>query len=487
MPFLIFLVICIVYLVVTFIYETRKAKKEELIKQQQERIQKENLENQEKDYFQNNVREYFNGKFDINTLYSKLEKHIDNIETIGKESSVSPVNESLIKELKNKIDILKKFIERNTGTVTAMFNDVDYGIVNNVHWEKILKMNTKYADNVISIYTEWIKNLDYEHFNSIDINSIWAAMWVYATQKPYSAQKLHTAQNLFYMVHRTRVPDIEIAELYAVKQFGVSNVLNERVKNIIKSNQSTHYLTVIASGLMWMNAYQEENEILNYIFKSDQPMSAKIQERLHTLSTGGGRTPITHKVDSNSPNLNFDISSLTWKEEDYESLFNDLAFRGLKLSYSLAIRDEDKSVEIGMATPSLEHTLVKFQTVLAEEYGKDTVATLCNCVALSGNIQQRMKCILVKSKECEEMSIIVHFARVGKKLNIKIYTLFSPIGNEISTQKQQALSLYKKINLTATSWENALKDTIFVAIQQLLNSPSSENVIKPADNPPTIF
>ena len=39
-------------------------------------------------------------------------------------------------------------------------------------------------------------------------------------------------------------------------------------------------------------------------------------------------------------------------------------------------------------------------------------------------------------------------------------------------QKQQALSLYKKLSPSVAMWESSLKDTILFAIQQLLNSTS---------------
>lgn len=53
--------------------------------------------------------------------------------------------------------------------------------------------------------------------------------------------------------------------------------------------------------------------------------------------------------------------------------------------------------------------------------------------------------------------------------------LFIPIINDIGEQRQQVISLYKKLSPTVTMWENSLKDTILMAIQQLLNvAPKSE-------------
>ena len=87
--------------------------------------------------------------------------------------------------------------------------------------------------------------------------------------------------------------------------------------------------------------------------------------------------------------------------------------------------------------------------------------------------------ILVNAAESKQMGILIHIARIGKKLIIKFYTLFMPTGSDIATQKQQALSMYKKLSPTVTMWESSLKDTMLMAVEQLLNTnaqsaPSSD-------------
>ena len=68
------------------------------------------------------------------------------------------------------------------------------------------------------------------------------------------------------------------------------------------------------------------------------------------------------------------------------------------------------------------------------------------------------------------MGLFVHLVRIGKKLNIKFYTLFLPNSNDLEAQKQQALSLYNKLSPMVTMWEASLKDSILGLIQQLLNT-----------------
>lgn len=58
---------------------------------------------------------------------------------------------------------------------------------------------------------------------------------------------------------------------------------------------------------------------------------------------------------------------------------------------------------------------------------------------------------------------------IGKKITIKFYTLFLPTAKTVTQQQQQAISLLNQITLSATTWENSLKQSILTAIQQLLN------------------
>lgn len=45
-----------------------------------------------------------------------------------------------------------------------------------------------------------------------------------------------------------------------------------------------------------------------------------------------------------------------------------------------------------------------------------------------------------------------------------------PSGTRLADQKQQVLSLYKKLSPSVAVWESSMKDTVLMAIQQLLNA-----------------
>ncbi len=245
-------------------------------------------------------------------------------------------------------------------------------------------------------------------------------------------------------------------------------------------NTSGKLLTTIASGLMWIGAYASEKQVLEYMLSKQLPMSQKQQERLHSLNNGGGDAPKGHTVSSNKDVLYFDISSISWNDDEYKGFFENLAFEEKILQYSVAVRDEDKELMISKRVKLPEQTIVldKIKSVFEEEYGDTVNAKIYHCCALSGTNQEKLEGVLVQSNECKQLGILVHMACIGKKFTIKFFSLFMPEVKDLNEQKQQLLSLYKKMSPSVTMWENSLKDTILIAFQQLLNElPSSNTVV----------
>lgn len=249
-------------------------------------------------------------------------------------------------------------------------------------------------------------------------------------------------------------------------------------------NTSSKLLTTIASGLMWIGAYDCEKQILEYMLSKQLPLSQKQQERLHSLNNGGGNAPKGFKVSSSQDMLYFDISSISWHDEEYKGFFENLAFEEKILSYSVAVRDEDKELMISrrVKLPALEIVLEKIKKIFTEEYGDTVGISICSCCALSGNTEEKLMGILVQSSECPHLGVLVHMACIGKKFTIKFFTLFMPESQKIEEQRQQLISLHKKMSPSVTMWENSLKDTILIAFQQLLNElPAADTIVNDSE------
>ena len=408
--------------------------------------------------------------------YSSLKNSVSNMEASNRKLKNLSKNDDYsgtISSCSKLADEFSAFGQRvNRLPYTCMMDSANYGRIQKTYLDSVRSMNKSTADTIIANCERNMSSHSYSHIFAIDIENVLRCVWFYATDKPYSAESFKKAVNVFNRLVEEPHVDVTIAELYAMKQMGGEDVLRDRIRCMLNTTRTAEELTLIASALMWINAYQAENMILQHMLSTGMQMSAKTQERLHSLTNGGGKAPSGFNVASNNSALYFDVSALAWKDDEYTGLFENLAFQEKTLSYSLAVRDEDKDLFItnSISVPGTAKILTKLSSVFAEEYGAVVTAELKKCIALSGSGEENMEGILVESNECKQMGILVHVARIGKKLNIKFYTLFMPSGTRLADQKQQVLSLYKKLSPSVAMWESSMKDTVLMAIQQLLNA-----------------
>lgn len=377
---------------------------------------------------------------------------------------------------------------------SLMMGDDTYGQVNKAYWDEVTSMSRNDVENYINHCANLLDNknsTDFSNHFAINVEKVLKCVWFFATEKTFSATDFQCAVYTFQRIYKLEHVDIIIADLYAKKKMGGEDVLRNTIHELLTREQkrdgapvSAYTLTRIASALMWMNAYQSENAVLQYMLTSGKEMTAKTQERLHSLTNGGGKAPSGFEVKSRANELYFDVSALAWKDDEYIGLFENLAFQDKILSYSLALREENKDLFIpqGVQVPGAEKVLSKLNAVFAEEYGSGVTARTVNCIALSGSGEEKMDGILASSGECKQMGVLIHIARIGKKLIIKFYTLFMPEGTDLAAQKQQALSMYKKLSPTVTMWEGSLKDTMLMAVEQLLNT-AAQSGVTPAPAP----
>ena len=359
--------------------------------------------------------------------------------------------------------------------LVVMTEPYNYGKRNAYRWDNTRNLSKQYVDKVISQYETFLdKDGGFLDIYKIDIQLVLDCIWFYATAKPYSQANYNRAVAVFERVYRKSHIDIVIAELYAKMQIGGENALHEQIGKILQRNFSAEELHIIASSLMWMNAYRSEHMVLQHMLEKGLQMPAKAQERLHSLANIGGKAPIGFDVVSTENVLFFDVTALTWKDNEYQGFFDNLAFQEKQLSYSLAIRDETKELFTAQKLTILqpEKILSHMDELFRVEYGDVVSAKQVTAVALAGSGAEDLACVLITSSECKHLGLLVHTTQIGKRLRIKFYTLFMPDKALLESQKQHALSMYQKLSPTITGWESSIKDTALIAIQQLLNTSS---------------
>lgn len=456
-------------------------------------------------FVRNNLKQIFFENVEYNSMKASLKDaikmmkfRIDDIEYENKclndldhrkdyTNVFSPYRDYIYPELK---EMVEKFVDFTTKIkiFSLLMGENTYGIIDEEHLALIKTIEKKSAVEIIEKYRSLIlkdniSQNDLDTIYQINLVEILSYIWFFATEKVYSATDFTHAKELFSKVYKKEHIEVIVAELYAKKKVGGEDALRDSIKELLKSNRDTETLTKIASGLMWMKAYQAEAMVLKHMLENGMEMSQKAQERLQVLSNGSGKAPDGFDVKSENDNLYFDVSSLTWREEEYKGFFDNLSFRDSNLTYSLTIRDEDKELFIsqGIQIPADSDILKKLREVFEEEYGSSVVSRQVEATALSGSGEERLKGILIYSEECSQMGIFVHLVKIGKKVDIKFYTLLIPENVSAEEQLQKALSLQKKLSPTVNMWEGSLKETTLMGIQQLLNK-ESQSTSKETEN-----
>lgn len=386
---------------------------------------------------------------------------------------IRKLEKQAVSEIKNMINSFEKFQNKvRRIPYCKMIEENNYGMVNNGYWDMISSMERSKAKNYILNFERTLNNRDFNEIMKLDVEELIKCIWRLAVDSNFLASDFQKGEMAFRRIYRLNHPDVVLAGFYAKQKVGGDAVLRDPIREFLKVEADSKKLALVASGLMWMKAYQSETTVLQSMLTNGKDMTTKMQQRLHSLTNGGGKAPGGFLAKSTNDLIYFDVSALAWRDDEYNGVFENLAFEGKILTYSLAVRDENKEIllPLGLNVPGVASVLNKFQSAFAKEYGSGVRAKAVKCVAMSGSGEEKMRGILAVTDQCRQMGILMHIAKIGKKMNIKFYTLFMPESRNLSEQKQQSLSMYKKLSPTVTMWESSLKDTMLRAVEQLINT-----------------
>ena len=386
---------------------------------------------------------------------------------------IRKLEKQAVSEIKNMINSFEKFQNKvRRIPYCKMIEENNYGMVNNGYWDMISSMERSKAKNYILNFERTLNNRDFNEIMKLDVEELIKCIWRLAVDSNFLASDFQKGEMAFRRIYRLNHPDVVLAGFYAKQKVGGDAVLRDPIREFLKVEADSKKLALVASGLMWMKAYQSETTVLQSMLTNGKDMTTKMQQRLHSLTNGGGKAPGGFLAKSTNDLIYFDVSALAWRDDEYNGVLENLAFEGKILTYSLAVRDENKEIllPLGLNVPGVASVLNKFQSAFAQEYGSGVRAKAVKCVAMSGSGEEKMRGILAVTDQCRQMGILMHIAKIGKKMNIKFYTLFMPESRNLSEQKQQSLSMYKKLSPTVTMWESSLKDTMLRAVEQLINT-----------------
>ena len=401
------------------------------------------------------------------------------------------VNERLteIQEINSILDIINTYSANLSALKqSVMIDPSEYGKCDRHFYNSVQGLSeTEIKGDLGKILSTRFQG-DYINSFKIDYKAVVKYLWYYAMKKPFSIEEYNTAVSAYKLVFGEHIKsELLLSELYYIKQLGSDNIINDKIRELFRYTSSRDTLSIIASTLMWIGAFSTEKIVLEQMVKLQCSLTPKQQTRLHSLANSNGNAPNSHDVISNTQTMFIDISSLSWDDDTYNAFFENLAFQDKTLTYSLAVRDDTKDLMIKNASsvPTENGVLASIKETLTNEFGNATLAELKDTVAISGASRESMRGVFVTSRQCKYLGILVYLVPIGRKLNIKFYTLLVPITSNISEVQQQALSLKNNISPSATIWESSLKDSILLAIQHFLNRGTYTTDFAPdKKNPP---
>ena len=362
----------------------------------------------------------------------------------------------------------------------------EYGKIHEETLKKAKQYSKNQADTLVDTFIKYYDAKDWLHFCDINVNEILYILWFYATYKPFDTHHFEKATRLFNYVYRTQPIEPFLAKCYAMIQVGTEDAINDMMRSHLETISKTENLSLkttkinelhkIAPALMWMKAYKEEERILQYMLQNSILMNAKEQERLYLLSTSKGMDLTSLPSHHSSEDMNIRMDSINWNVEDYRTFFDNLSFQDKKLSEYLAIRDELQDIVLNakIKFPSLNEIANKMKPMFEEEYGDVVKLSLEKVCCISLDESEEMEGIFAITDEVQSLGIFTLCIRIGKKLNIKFYTLYLPENTDVEQQAKKAISMFKKSSPTVSMWESSLKGTFLSSMQQILNSSSVE-------------
>jgi len=372
----------------------------------------------------------------------------------------------------------------------------DYGVCNEAYVKYVQGLTERQISEPMEDIIRATKQRSSGVLEYADFSKLHDALWFYAFQKPFSADKFNRAKGVFLHYCSTCAPnEAFVAELYAKSQIGGDRAIQNDLNAFLHPQKNSprtpmqlekYSLEMIASALMWMGAYGAEQTVLEYTLEKGIDMGEKLTVRLHNLQNYK-KGPVIHSTSGEKEKFYFSMDSIAWKDDEIDAFFAQLGFMQRDLDYALAIRNADRKTHVPDVprAPTEKAVADEMRRYMIEELGDDIEVSYEECVGLTGaEGKEKFDGILITTKQSKNLGILVYLMQMGKLLNIKFYSLMIPAGISLDHAEQQTKSMKRETNAKLTMWENTLIEYAEKAIENALNKQPGEETIPDMD---TVF
>lgn len=340
---------------------------------------------------------------------------------------------------------------------------------------------------------------------AFDWSAIVFRLWKHAIHRPHDAEKFKEACQIYdsvveqvYVDNNRRYKKITgldglLSELYVAKEMG-SGVLEQKRKKAEEwlqyyidryhqaapaSEESRSHAQAcenLASGLMWLKAFEIEMDVLRKMAVSGVAMKEELQERLRFLESGKGKSYSMYEVTESADYNALDYASIHWSSEDYADFFKVLKYENKKLGYALTIREWTKTLSFTHGGPAwkTDELNESIEKMIREEYGSGVESRQQTFHILDNDTSAEVEGILLKPSRSEmgfdHIAVLLNLFRVGKNLNIRLYTLFMPTAEDTNLQEKQARSLKQNTSPNIAAIEEGLRESVLRKLEELINT-----------------
>lgn len=310
----------------------------------------------------------------------------------------------------------------------------------------------------------------------------WYCAMMVKFDKTYS-EDFKAVKRMFYRMVRFFDIHMFIAELEFIVNTQGKGLIEFQIDSYLKNDdllKTQSDLDDLSVFLEYYDIHQEEKKVLQYMINHKMTLNSLQGQRLYYLNNHREDAPKNFEVQKErfSTTLHFDATSIEWRENEINEFFKELELLNKRLDYSLAVSLEDSDLVMskGMKLAEYEKICRKLNHDFEEEYGEDEVKAVVTKAMILSDVNEEIEGLLVKIQECPTMNLLVHLMKIGKKLNIRFYILYTPQSSSTLTQKNQFHSMIKKVSPSLNVWEKSVKDTVLLSLQHILNeSVSSVN------------
>ena len=175
---------------------------------------------------------------------------------------IRKLEKQAVSEIKNMIKSFEKFQNKvRRIPYCKMIEENNYGMVNNGYWDMLSSMERSKAKNYILNFERTLNNRDFNEIMKLDVEELIKCIWRLAVDSNFLASDFQKGEKAFRRIYRLNHPDVVLAGFYAKQKVGGDAVLRDPIREFLKVEEDSKKLALVASGLMWMKAYQSETTV----------------------------------------------------------------------------------------------------------------------------------------------------------------------------------------------------------------------------------